>query len=90
MGVAGLLRRSWLLRLGEWSFALYLTHLILLGLVNAVVPGINDLPLLGRLAVDVAFVGVSIAVAAAAYYVVERPMERRLRGAAPRPEMAAA
>lgn len=86
----GPLRSSWLLRLGEWSFALYLTHLILLGLINAVVPGLDDLPLLGRLAVDLVFVATSVAVAAAAYYLVERPMERRLRGAAPRPEMAAA
>lgn len=86
----GILRSSPLLRLGEWSFALYLTHLILLGLINAVVPGIEDLPLAGRLLVDVAFITVAIGVAAAAYYVVERPMEKRLRGAAPRPEMASA
>jgi peptidoglycan/LPS O-acetylase OafA/YrhL len=89
-GRRGVLTSRSLLRLGEWSFAFYLTHLILLNVVDRAVDGIDEWSLLGRLAIDVGFLGLAIAVAAAAYYAVERPLERRLRGSAPRPEMSAA
>ena len=77
-------RRSWaarrqVVRLGEWSFALYLVH----PLVMHAVRRLGQLPVLeGPVAVLglVAFVVLATAAAAVAYVVVERPAERWLRG----------
>jgi peptidoglycan/LPS O-acetylase OafA/YrhL len=77
-------RRSWasrrpVVRLGEWSFALYLVH----PLVMHAVRRLGQLPVLeGPVAVLglVAFVVLATGAAAVAYVVVERPAERWLRG----------
>jgi peptidoglycan/LPS O-acetylase OafA/YrhL len=73
------LSRRWMIRLGEWSFALYLVHPLVMHAVRRV----GHLPVLeGPVAVLglLAFVVLSTAAAAAAYVVVERPAERWLRG----------
>ncbi|WP_353810288.1 acyltransferase family protein [Agromyces sp. SYSU T00194] len=89
-GKAGLLVSRPLRLLGEWSFALYLTHWLLAVLVHAAFPGLQTADLPVRVAVDSLFIVVAIAVSALAYYTLEKPVERRLRGAPPRPAMAAA
>lgn len=83
----GFLTRPWALRLGEWSFALYMTHWLLLTAVVAVLPDLSTFPLVVRFLAQVVYVVAAIAVAALAYVAVERPLERRLRGARPRPAM---
>ena len=72
-----------LVRLGEWSYCFYLVHQmtsqIALFVCAKVVPG----KLLGPVWLLVAL-GASVGIAALLYRFVERPLERRLRGAAPR------
>ncbi|HEY0260507.1 MAG TPA: acyltransferase [Lacisediminihabitans sp.] len=76
-----------LLRLGEWSFALYLTHWLLMTVVQRMFPELHDATLAIRITADIAFIVVAIGISALTYYCVERPLEKRLRGAPPRPEM---
>lgn len=78
----GFLTRRWLVRLGEWSFALYLTHWLLLEIVEHHV-AVEDWSLLSRLVADALFVGVSVALSALAYIAIERPLERLMRGGRP-------
>jgi peptidoglycan/LPS O-acetylase OafA/YrhL len=78
-----------MIRLGEWSFAMYLVQSILL-LPLEVLMGQQHWSAAGRAAGEVAFIGATIALAALAYHWIERPFERYLRGARPRPEMQAA
>jgi peptidoglycan/LPS O-acetylase OafA/YrhL len=78
-----------MIRLGEWSFAMYLVQLTLLWPFQVLVEQ-QQWSVGGRLAGEVVFVGATIALAALAYRGIERPFERRLRGARPRPEMQAA
>lgn len=66
-----------LVRLGEWSFALYLVHELML-LIGQEVAGDAALP--SRVAVAVVAVAGSVALAAGLYHWFERPVERRLRG----------
>jgi len=67
--------------LGEWSFALYLVHSMLIYVVLGTVGRLAAGPasLLGSLALLVA----SVAAAAVLHVAVERPLERRLRGRSP-------
>lgn len=83
----GWLRSKWAIRLGEWSFALYLTHWLLMTVAVHVAPGIYDASVLIRIFADLIFITIAIAVSAAFYYLVEAPLERRLRGSRPRPAM---
>jgi peptidoglycan/LPS O-acetylase OafA/YrhL len=71
--------RRWIVRLGEWSFALYLVHPLVM---HAIRQGWSDRVLEGPSAVLglLGFVAIATAAAAAAYTVVERPAERWLRG----------
>lgn len=71
-----LLETAVLVRLGIWSYALYLTHFTLLRLLRPVAP---DLPLAGRAGLLVLVVPVTIGVAALGHRFVERPAERVLR-----------
>ena len=76
------LRHSALVRLGEWSYAFYLVHLIVIRLTielasRAGVPVTDDAA--AAAVVLLACLPLSIAVAASLHHLVERPLERRLR-----------
>jgi peptidoglycan/LPS O-acetylase OafA/YrhL len=71
------LQRPWLVRLGVWSFALYLVHNIVIGLVLRFSGAIDAVALIP---VGVAVTAVSIALSGLAYHYIERPAEARLRG----------
>lgn len=74
-------RHRHLVTLGEWSFALYLTHWLLMRvLVHVGTP--HGLAL--RSGEQVMFVVLAICIAGAAHVFIERPMEARLRGGASR------
>jgi peptidoglycan/LPS O-acetylase OafA/YrhL len=70
-----ILSASWAVRLGEWSFAFYLSHQVVLRFVGAVWP--SDWSPMGQIAVDL--IG-AIAMCALLYHFVEVPAERALRG----------
>jgi len=86
----GFLTHPVALKLGEWSFALYMTHWLLLQALTAALPDLDDLGIGVRVLVQVAFAVVAVALSALVYTVVERPLERRFRGGRPRSEMAVA
>jgi len=65
-------------RLGQWSFALYLVHWGILGIVDKVRP--DDFGAIGTLAGAIGFLCIATLTAAGAYYVIERPAERWVRG----------
>jgi peptidoglycan/LPS O-acetylase OafA/YrhL len=77
------LRGPWLVRLGEWSFALYLCHQILFNVADELLAD-PALRLLGGLAL----VPLSVAASGVLHVLVERPAERRLRGEQRRSELA--
>lgn len=88
-------RRTFLVKLGERSYAFYLIHSLVVVLTFAVAVRIpwapfqtNALP--ASLTVVAVALAASVLAASALYSWVERPLEKRLRSAAPRPEMAAA
>jgi peptidoglycan/LPS O-acetylase OafA/YrhL len=72
------LARPSMVRLGEWSFALYLVHPIVL---RALVKVLHLQPqgTVPSLIVETGFVLLAILAAAVSYYVIERPLEFRLR-----------
>lgn len=78
-GVRSALTSPWAVRLGEWSFALYITHWLLLQIVAHLDPGANDRPLALRAVEGVVFIAVAVLVSGAAHTWVERPLERVLR-----------
>jgi peptidoglycan/LPS O-acetylase OafA/YrhL len=73
-GCSGLLARRWAVRLGEWSFAFYLTHQLVLRTVGACWPA-GKFALL-QVCIDLVL---ALAASAALYHWVEVPAERRLR-----------
>ncbi len=73
-GSSRLAGRAWV-RLGEWSFALFMTHQIVLRAFDAVVPDQNL-----KVVLLVPVLALCIAIAAATFHFVERPLERLLRG----------
>ena len=83
-GVPSLLRSQPMVWLGQWSYALYLVHAsIIYALINAI--GVRSYsPLL-----NVVWLGgitvVCVAASAALYYVIEHPLENRLRRLQQRP-----
>ena len=79
-GQPGPLSRRWLVRLGTWSFAFYLTHQLVIRLSAWLWPVTSALLL--HLVVDLA---AAMAVSAVLHYGVEVPAERRWRGAAVEP-----
>ncbi|MBO3096364.1 acyltransferase family protein [Cellulomonas dongxiuzhuiae] len=83
-GTASALAHPRLVTLGEWSYAFYLTHLTVIGVVVSVVERLSrDRETWSGLSLVAPIFGaalVSIGVAAVLHLVVERPMERRLRG----------
>lgn len=82
----GFLTSRWAVRLGEWSFALYMTHWVLLQMFAHLDSGANSRPVPIRLFEGLVFVAVAIGLSGVAYNWVERPLEKRLRGANSRSE----
>jgi peptidoglycan/LPS O-acetylase OafA/YrhL len=74
-GVYGVLGRPLLVRLGEWSFALYMTHTLVIRLFVDVVD-----TQAARAALLPALVAACVLVSGACFTWIERPLERRLRG----------
>ncbi|QYF89362.1 acyltransferase [Arthrobacter sp. PAMC25284] len=79
-GREGFLAHPWAVRLGEWSFALYITHWLLLLLVEHLDPGSKARPVAFQLLEGCLFVLLAVAISAAAYTWIEKPLEKRLRG----------
>ncbi len=78
-GRRSFLRQRHIVRLGEWSFAFYLVHALLVRALGHFVET-HTVGLAVRAALVVVVVVLAWAVAALLYTFVERPMERRLRG----------
>lgn len=72
-----------LVRLGTWSYALYLTHYMIVRRATHLSAYTDGHILLGIIAAVFGVIGLTL-VAAAAYHFVEHPMEARLRPARPR------
>ena len=77
-GRGSVFARRWLVRTGNWTFAFYLAHLLVLRVVSAVSE--RSVPMSWWQISIVAF-AVTVAVAAVAAERFEQPLERRLRGA---------
>ena len=77
-GAVGPLGRRTMVRLGEWSFALYLVHFPVMQLAHEVVE-VAGASLVTTVLVAAMAVAGSIAAAGVLYERVERPLERRLR-----------
>lgn len=82
-GRRSVLTHAWLVRLGVWSFALYLTHTLVIRLFAQLVPGgfTGGVSALGLAMLAVPMFAACIAVAYAAYHYIERPAETIIRGA---------
>ncbi len=76
-GRPSLLRSGLLVRLGHWSFALYLSHLLVIRFLVLVVPA--DLSLLGGLAIELGTLLACVALSGLLFTFVERPAEAYLR-----------
>lgn len=79
----GVLQHRALVKLGEWSFALYLVHSLLAMWLERYDLGSTGL---GGLALVVGFVLVSVAASAVIYELLERPAEGWLRRLGPAPQ----
>jgi peptidoglycan/LPS O-acetylase OafA/YrhL len=84
-GKGKFLSHPWTVRLGEWSFALYLTHCLLLEQVVHLDPGSKARSAPLQLLEGGAFVLAAVAVSAPAFSWFEKPIEKRLRGRRPAP-----
>jgi peptidoglycan/LPS O-acetylase OafA/YrhL len=84
-GRPGLLTHPVLVRLGLWSYALYLCHGLVLTTVGYSLG--RQVGLRTGLLFDVVLTVTAIALSAVLHELVERPLERRLRGAKPRTEL---
>jgi peptidoglycan/LPS O-acetylase OafA/YrhL len=71
------LRATWLVTLGQWSFAFYLVHQLVLRVVDDRAP--THWGTVGTLAFVLVVYAASVAVARVLYTLVEAPWERRLR-----------
>jgi peptidoglycan/LPS O-acetylase OafA/YrhL len=77
------LRHRWLIRLGQWSFAFYLVHQLVLRVVEVHVPDVLD-GTAGRLALALVGYAAATGIAYALFRLVEEPWEKRMRrGARP-------
>ncbi len=79
-GAGQFLSQPWLVRLGEWSFALYITHWLLLEVAKYLDPLSKARPVSFQLAEGFLFIVAALAVAGVAYTWFEKPLEKRLRG----------
>ena len=66
-----------MIRLGKWSFALYLVHLLLVQLLLPLTP--RDLPWTASTLLAIATIGAAIGIAGLMYRYIEHPLESRLR-----------
>lgn len=82
-GRHSLVRHRALVRLGEWSFAFYLLHALVLKVADHLIGLSGRGPVFITVAVPL-LLALSIAAAGALFIFLERPLERRLRGAANR------
>jgi peptidoglycan/LPS O-acetylase OafA/YrhL len=78
-GRPSVLRSRVLRRLGIWSYALYLTHLLVLRELELALGRHVPDGLGGRIALELAAVALVIAVSGVAYHLFERPLEVTLR-----------
>jgi peptidoglycan/LPS O-acetylase OafA/YrhL len=78
-------RRTWI-KLGEWSFAFYLLHTLVLNVERELLPDQKSVPTM--IAALVFALILSIGLSAAVHELYERPLERRLRGARRQSELA--
>jgi peptidoglycan/LPS O-acetylase OafA/YrhL len=81
-GSTGVLSGRVMVRLGEWSFALYLVHQLVIRVVELYIPR-DELSAASGLAVQLGIVAVALGVAGACHVLLERPAERALRGENP-------
>jgi peptidoglycan/LPS O-acetylase OafA/YrhL len=77
-GRATLFGHHWMVRLGEWSFAFYLVHVLWLDVFEQAF-GSHFGGTGGKIAETVIMFGLSVGTAALVYTFYERPIERRLR-----------
>lgn len=63
--------------LGTWSFALYMTHMLLIMAISPAVP--EGLPVAASVAIAVATIAVAVGISWAAYRFIEHPLERLIR-----------
>ena len=77
-------RHPWLVRLGEWSYAFYLLHFLVVLSYEKLI-GTSYLGSVRAMLVSCGLLSVAIACSGLLHKLVERPWERRLRGAPPRP-----
>jgi peptidoglycan/LPS O-acetylase OafA/YrhL len=78
-GVRSIFAGRVFVKLGEWSFALYLSHLVIL---SALDPYVSDgLGVAQSILVEICTLGLLISIAAGLYQFVERPIESSLRRA---------
>lgn len=75
-GDGGALRATYLVRLGQWSFALYLVHELIIKAVGEWVDPLSFVPGLMAAAIVVA---VAVGASGVLYEYFERPVEKRLR-----------
>jgi peptidoglycan/LPS O-acetylase OafA/YrhL len=78
-GRRSLFRAPWLVRLGEWSFAFYLLHELVLR-AGANVVDLDELSAAAKIGGAALALLVGVAASALLHNLVERPAERRLRG----------
>lgn len=77
-----------LIRLGDWSYSLYLSHLLVLGVIIRILPKVSDslAPTAAGITGNLIFIGLGLgaAIGAAAlfYYGAERPLLRLMRRSA--------
>jgi peptidoglycan/LPS O-acetylase OafA/YrhL len=84
------LHRPWLVRLGQWSYAFYLTHALVVSAFVRAAEGRID-GSVARVVVMLGAYGTSIVAAYCLYALVEHPLEKRIRHggtATPRSELA--
>jgi peptidoglycan/LPS O-acetylase OafA/YrhL len=74
-------------KLGEWSFAFYLVHQLVIRVVAEQLGAFGGGVTASGVVASVLSLAVSAGLAAAVYGSIEAPLERRLRGDKPRPEM---
>jgi peptidoglycan/LPS O-acetylase OafA/YrhL len=88
-GTPSVWRHPWLVRLGEWSYAFYLVHILVLRLGERLFTSDPELPLWPALGAAAVAFALSLALAWALYERVERPGRRLLMGRRPGPRRTA-